>query len=131
MAMAIGGGAIGLLLVSSARAWLLYVPAFALFGAGYGVAWSFVSVGTQAVVRPERAGEASGVTLTIVVAVAGLCVAAGATVLELLQGPHRSQGAAIDDMLRAIALATLVIAASLALYGRWQRARAPRATAPA
>ncbi|MFL5819344.1 MAG: MFS transporter [Solirubrobacteraceae bacterium] len=129
MAMAIAAGGVGLLLVASARSWLLYVPAFALFGAGYGLGWSFVSVGTQAVVQPQRAGEASGVTLTVVVAVAGLCVAVSATVLELLAGPHRSQGTAIDDLLRALALGTLVIAASLALYGRRRRAGTAGVTA--
>jgi predicted MFS family arabinose efflux permease len=129
MAMAIAVGGVGLLLVASARTWLLYLPAFALFGAGYGLGWSFVSVGTQAVVRPERAGEASGVTLTVVVAVAGLFVAVSATVLELLIAHHRSQGAAIDDLLSALALATLAIAACLAAYG-W-RHRAAMAKAPA
>ena len=129
MAMAIGAGGVGLLLVASARSWLLYVPAFALFGAGYGLGWSFVSVGTQAVVRPERAGEASGVTLAVVVAVAGLFVAVSATVLELLTAAHRSEGTAIDDMLRALALGTLAIAVWLAVYGLRRRARTAKAAA--
>ena len=130
MAMAIGAGALGLLVVASAHSWLLYVPAFALFGAGYGLGWSFVSVGTQAVVRPERAGEASGVTLAVVVAGAGLFVAVSATVLELLTTHHRTEGAAIADLLHALALATLAIAAGLAVYGWRHRpatARAPTA----
>ena len=128
MAMAIGAGAVGLLLVASAHSWLLYVPAFALFGAGYGLGWSFVSVGTQAVVRPERAGEASGVTLAVVVAGAGLFVAVSATVLELLTTHHRTEGAAIADLLHALALATLAIAAGLAVYGwRHRPATAPTA----
>jgi len=131
MAMAIGVGGVGLLLVASARSWLLYVPAFALFGAGYGLGWSFVSVGTQAVVRPERAGEASGVTLAVVVAVAGLFVAVSATVLELLAGPHRPEGTAIDDMLRAVGLGTLAIAGWLAVYGLRQRSRTAKAATSA
>jgi MFS family permease len=131
MALAIGAGGTGLLLVSLAGdSWPLYLPAFALFGAGYGMAWSFVSVGTQAVVRPERAGEASGVTLTIVVAVAGLFVAVAASVLELLQGPGTSQGMAIEETLRAVSLSTLAIALALALYGRRHRARPAVTPAP-
>lgn len=131
MALAIGAGAVGLLLVASAQSWPLYIPAFALFGAGYGLGWSFVTVGTQAVVRPERAGEASGVTLTVVVAGAGLFVAVSATVLELLTAHHRSEGAAIGDLLHVLALATLAIAVVLAAYAWRHRAAARRRRPPA
>jgi MFS family permease len=128
MATAIGAGSIGLLILSGATAWGLFVPAFALFGAGLGFGWSFVSVATQAVVKPERAGEASGVTLTIVVAVAGLCVATAATVLELLQAGGATAGEANEQLLRWTAIGALAVSAALFAF-RWRSA--PRATAEA
>jgi Na+/melibiose symporter-like transporter len=95
MATAIGAGSIGLL------------------GAGLGFGWSFVSVATQSVVRPERAGEASGVTLTIVVAVAGLCVATAATILEVLEAGGATAGEANEKLLRWTALGALAVSAAL------------------
>jgi EmrB/QacA subfamily drug resistance transporter len=113
MATAIGAGSIGLLVLSGAHAWGVFVPAFAVFGAGLGFGWSFVSVATQSVVKPERAGEASGVTLTIVVAVAGLCVATAATVLEVLQAGGATAGEANEELLRWTALGALTVSAAL------------------
>jgi MFS family permease len=128
MATAIGAGSVGLLILSGAHEWALFVPAFALFGAGLGFGWSFVSVATQAVVKTERAGEASGVTLTIVVAVAGLCVATAATVLEVLQAGGASAGEANEQLLRWTAIGALAVSA--ALFG-FQWRRAPRVQAEA
>jgi MFS family permease len=126
MATAIGAGAVGLLILSGVTAWGLFVPAFALFGAGLGFGWSFVSVATQSVVRPERAGEASGVTLTIVVAVAGLCVATAATVLELLEAGGATAGEANQQLLQWTAIGALAVAAALFAF-QWRSA--PRVSA--
>ncbi len=129
MATAIGAGSVGLLILSGAQAWALFVPAFALFGAGLGFGWSFVSVATQSVVKPERAGEASGVTLTIVVAVAGLCVATAATVLEVLEAGGATAGEANEQLLRWLAIGALAVSAALFAF-QWRRApRAAEATA--
>jgi MFS family permease len=128
MATAIGAGSVGLLILSGAHAWALFVPAFALFGAGLGFGWSFVSVATQTVVKPERAGEASGVTLTIVVAVAGLCVATAATVLELLEAGGATAGQANEQLLRWTAVGALAVSAALFAF-QWRAA--PRAQAEA
>jgi MFS family permease len=130
MATAIGAGAIGLLILSGATAWGLFLPAFALFGAGLGFGWSFVSVATQAVVKPERAGEASGVTLTIVVAVAGLCVATAATVLEVLQAGGATPGEANEQLLRWTAIGALAVSAALFAF-QWRSAPRAAAEAPA
>ena len=126
MAGAIGAGALGLLVLGLDGDWFAFVPAFAVVGLGFGLAWAFTSVGTQAVVKPERAGEASGVTLTIVVAVAGLCVAAGATTIEALQGPGTSEGDAVEELMRAVAIGALAVAVILALIRN--RADAPAST---
>jgi MFS family permease len=58
---------IGLLLMTEVHGWPGYVAAFAFAGIGFGLGWTFANVGTQDVVSPERAGEASGVLLTILV----------------------------------------------------------------
>jgi MFS family permease len=128
MATAIGAGSVGLLILSGAHAWALFVPAFALFGAGLGFGWSFVSVATQSAVKPERAGEASGVTLTIVVAVAGLCVATAATLLEVLQAGGATAGEANEQLLRWTAIGALAVSAALFAF---QWLSAPRAQAEA
>ena len=128
MATAIGAGSVGLLILSGAHAWALFIPAFVLFGAGLGFGWSFVSVATQSVVKPERAGEASGVTLTIVVAVAGLCVATAATVLEALEAGGATAGEANELLLRWTAIGALAVSAALFAF---QWLNAPHATAEA
>jgi MFS family permease len=128
MATAIGAGSVGLLILSGAHAWALFVPAFALFGAGLGFGWSFVSVATQSVVKPERAGEASGVTLTIVVAVAGLCVATAATLLEVLEAGGATASEANQELLQWTAIGALAVSAALFAF---QWISAPRAQAEA
>src|SRR5947208_2706441 len=130
MGTAIGPGSIGLLILSGAHAWGLFLPAFAVFGAGLGFGWSYVSVATQAVVRPERAGEASGVTLTIVVAVAGLCVATAATVLELLEAGGATAGEANEQLLRWTAIGALAVSAALFAF-QWLGASRAHAQAGA
>jgi MFS family permease len=103
-------GAVGLLLVSLGGGLGSYIPGLALVGLGYGIGWSMASVGTQTVVPTERAGQASGVTLAIVIGTAGLAVAAASVLIET--GP--SLGAAIDDVLRWVAIGSAVAAAILA-----------------
>jgi MFS family permease len=130
MATAIGAGSVGLLILSGAHAWALFVPAFALFGAGLGFGWSFVSVATQSVVKPERAGEASGVTLTIVVAVAGLCVATAATLLEVLEAGGATANEANQALLQWTAIGALAVSAALFAF-QWLSAPRPQAEAAA
>jgi hypothetical protein len=75
--------------------------------------YAFTTVATQAVVRPERAGEAAGVTLTTLVTLAGVGVAVSGTVLETLERDGASTAAAIDTILGV--LAALLLAASAAV----------------
>jgi Na+/melibiose symporter-like transporter len=100
----------GLLALTFAHAWPLYVLAFAVTGLGFGLGWTFANIATQDVVRPERAGEASGVTLTILVTCGGIGVAATAAAITLQESSGTSPNHAIDLTLRVMALAVLVAA---------------------
>ncbi|WP_250403577.1 MFS transporter [Streptomyces cellostaticus] len=112
IALAIGVGAAGLLLVSLTDAPGGYVLGLALVGLGYGTGWAMASVGTQTVVPAERAGQASGVTLAIVIGVAGMCVAAAAMVMEVWAASAGLR-ASIDGVLRWTAIGSAVAAAAL------------------
>jgi EmrB/QacA subfamily drug resistance transporter len=101
-------GAAGLFALSAGAALALYLPALAVFGIGYGLCWSLVSIGTQTVVPPARAGAASGVTLAIVVGLAGLSVTIAATLLEVLAAGGTGLGNAIEDLLRVLAVASAI-----------------------
>ncbi len=80
----------GLLALTFEHAWPLYVLAFAATGFGFGLGWTFANIATQDVVRPERAGEASGVTLTILVTSGGIGVAATAAAITLQESSGTS-----------------------------------------
>ena len=123
MAGANGIGGLGLvgLATLGPDAWLLYVVMFALAGLALGVGWAFASVGTQAVVPKEQAGLASGVTLTIVVGLAGLGVAVSASVLDELEQHGTSASDAVEIVLLATGGLAIASAVVLPLLGRWAR----------
>lgn len=122
-AIAVIVGGIGLLVQNGSDAWAFFVPGFAIMGLGYGIGWSYASVGTQAVVPQEKAGAASGVTLAIVIAGAGIAlVVATAFIRELSDGPTPTSGA-IQDVLRAVACLTLAVGGLLLLAARREAAR--------
>jgi hypothetical protein len=81
-------------------------------------------VGTQAVVRKERAGEASGVTLTLVVGIAGLSVAGAASALRELGQHGTSASDAITWVLVVLAGMALLSAVLLPILGRGAKAPA-------
>ena len=62
-------------------------------------------------VRPERAGEAAGVTLTVLITLAGVGVAAASTVLEVLQRNGISAASGISLIL--VVLAAVLLPAGL------------------
>lgn len=101
----------GLLALTFAHGWVAYVLAFAVAGLGFGLGWTFANVGTQDVVRPERAGEASGVLLTVLVTAGGIGIAAAAGAIALLESSGTTPNHAINATLRAIAIAILAGAA--------------------
>jgi MFS family permease len=125
MGVAIIVGAMGLFALSMGAALGVYLPALAVFGMGYGLCWSLSSIGTQTVVSADRAGEASGVMLAIVVGVAGLGVALGAALIEVLSGGGTGEGDAIEGILRVLAIASAVFGIGLVL----SRSRVPRRAA--
>jgi MFS family permease len=107
-------GSVGLFVVSLGGALAPYMAGLALFGLGYGIGWAMASVGTQTVVPPERAGQASGVTLAIVIGIAGLGVAATGGLIEAAAGDS-GLGDAIEGLLSAVAIGSAALAALLAV----------------
>lgn len=123
MAIACFIGSAGLLIVATGSGLALYLIGLALFGGGYGIGWSMVSVGTQSVVAPDRAGEASGVTLAIVIGVAGLFVAISAAAIAAATADGSDLGETIEALLRILAIGSVLAAAALLVASR--RGRAP------
>jgi MFS family permease len=109
----------GLLALTFVHSWPTYILVFGFTGFGLGVGWTFSSIGTQEAVRPERAGEASGVLLTIIVTAAGVGVAAAASAIAGLHASGTSLHAAIDAVLRTVA-ALMVAAAGVTMAVRHQ-----------
>ena len=76
--------ALSLAALAVSGGWVAYVIALTACGFTMGLVYAFTTVATQAVVRPERAGEAAGVALTSLVTLAGVGVAVSGTMLEVL-----------------------------------------------
>ena len=119
IANAIGG--LSLLALTFSGSWPVFVGVFCLCGLGFGLGWSFANIGTQRVVRPERAGEAAGVTQTVLIVVAGIGIAVLATALRGLVASGTQPGPAIEILLRTLAVGLLASAAMLAAFGRRAR----------
>ena len=110
-------GGLGTLLMSYYTAWPAFIPAFALAGFGAGLGWAYAGVGTQAVVAPERAGEAGGVTLTMLIAGGGVAIAAAAAGIgDAAQSPNA--GNAMLMVLRVGGIANCMAAVLVLLFGK-------------
>lgn len=96
--------------------WVGYIAALTACCFTLGLGYAFTTIATQAAVPPERAGEAAGITLTVLVAMGGVGVATSSTVLEMLQRSGTSTGAAIDAILAGLAV-LLVLAGVVVLAG--------------
>jgi hypothetical protein len=119
---ALVAGGVGLLLMTASESWPVYLSGFALVGAGLGLGWAYASVATQVVVEPSKAASASGVTLTMLVAVGGVAVAGAATAIDQLTGDQAVVTiSAINDVLRFCAIACLVVGAATPLVGHLRR----------
>jgi EmrB/QacA subfamily drug resistance transporter len=101
--------AISLAALAASSSWVGYLSALTACGFTLGLVYAFTTVATQAVVRPERAGEAAGVTLTALVTLAGVGVAVSGTVLEMLQRAGLSAAGAVDAIV--VVLAALLLPA--------------------
>ena len=115
--------AVSLSLLASARDWALYVPALTACGFTLGLVYAFTTVATQAVVSPQRAGEAAGIALTAMIAMGGVGVAVAGTVLERLRDNGISIGVGIDVILAVLAVALLP--AGLIVLGMASRTAPP------
>ncbi|KUI16751.1 MFS transporter [Mycobacterium sp. GA-1285] len=109
--------------------WVLYLVALSACGLTLGLVYAFTTVATQAVVRPERAGEAAGVTLTVLVSLAGVGVAVSSTVLEMLQRNGITAADAIDGILAVLAM-VLLAAGAVVLWTARRMATRPVPSCP-
>ncbi|WP_338320598.1 MFS transporter, partial [Streptomyces lonarensis] len=89
LAACLCGGALALASLSRASSLPAYLALATLGGAFLGTANALTLITTQAVIRPERAGEASGVTKTIVTVAAGLWLGLNGSAV----GPEAGAGA--------------------------------------
>lgn len=126
MAGCLCGGALVLACLAGVSSLALYVAVATVGGAVLGVANSLTLIATQAVIRPERAGEASGVTKTVITVAAGLGVGLAGAVTDQNRGVGSE--AAADTALLITAAGCL--AACLVLVG-WIRLREGRTRAGA
>ena len=101
--------ALSLAALAASSSWVGYLSALTACGFTLGLVYAFTTVATQAVVRPERAGEAAGVTLTALVTLAGVGIAVSGTVLEMLQLAGMSAAGAVDAII--VVLAALLLPA--------------------
>ncbi|WP_185922036.1 MFS transporter [Streptomyces sp. WAC06614] len=128
-----GAGAVGGLAVLGLglTSWLpLYVLFLAVCGGALKLSNTFTVIATQGVIRPERAGEASGVTLTAIVTAGGVGIALAGSAL----GAQGVTTSAVRSTLVATAVVCLVSAGILVAARLHQAHRAartlPEAVAP-
>jgi EmrB/QacA subfamily drug resistance transporter len=100
----------GTLALTFATGWAAFIPLFAIAGFGFGMGWTFANLSTQDVVDIDRAGEASGVLLTLLVSTGGIGLAAAASVITSLEQAGHSQQQAYFSSLRAVGVIVLAAA---------------------
>jgi hypothetical protein len=98
---------VSLMLLAASRGWAWYLPALTACGFTLGLVYAFTTVATQAVVGPQRAGEAAGIALTAMITMGGVGVAVAGTLLERLRGGGISTAGGVDVILAALAVALL------------------------
>jgi EmrB/QacA subfamily drug resistance transporter len=110
--------ALSLAALAASSGWVGYLSALTACGFTLGLVYAFTTVATQAVVRPERAGEAAGVTLTALVTLAGVGVAVSGTVLEMLQLAGMSAAGGVDAIVAVLAALLLPAGAVVLVIAR-------------
>ncbi|MFE0170714.1 MFS transporter [Streptomyces sp. NPDC059002] len=121
MAACLCAGALVLGCLARTSSLTVYVAVATVGGAVLGVANSLTLIATQGVIRPERAGEASGVTKTVITVAAGLGVGLAGAVTDQDHGVGSE--AAADTAL--LITASGCLAACLVLVA-WIRTREGR-----
>lgn len=102
MAGALVVGGIGVIAVGLIESWIPYALALLVTGLGAGLGFAYASVGTQTVVRPERAGEASGVVFTVIVSISAIVVATLSTLLARGTGGELATSPDLDGLIAAL-----------------------------
>ncbi|MFG2533352.1 MFS transporter [Streptomyces sp. NPDC048516] len=125
MATSLGAGAVVLLGAAFISGLPPYLAAVTAGGAALGVGNALTLTATQGVIRPERAGEASGLTKTVITVAAGLGVVAAGSAAD-----PGSTAATGDDGPLAVAGACCLAACLLLLLWRWTRRHGPRTRQP-
>jgi len=129
MSLAMLCGGVGTVAMGLVEGLAPFLVAATFTGLGFGMSWAFTSVSTQAVVPMQKAGEASGVVLTVLVTMGGVAVAVASSVIE---GSGQASSV-LEDTMRTVLLAAgalaLVTSAIVAFLGR--RASPPVAAAAA
>lgn len=122
MTICLGMGAVVLACLAWASSLVVYLIAATVGGVVLGTANSLTLIATQGVIRPERAGEASGVTKTIITVAAGLGVALAGAVSDQNHGVGAE--AASDTALQATALGCMAACLILTAWiGKRERPR--------
>lgn len=117
MAASIVVGGVGLIVQAVSEPLALDLVGLALCGLGFGMGYTFTNVATQSVLPEELSGQASGVSLTMIVTIGGIAVVIGAMALELAGGATDMAAATIRVLLWA-GVAAVTIGA---LFGYTQR----------
>ncbi|MFJ6787691.1 MFS transporter [Streptomyces angustmyceticus] len=129
MATSLGVGAVVLLGAAFVSGLPSYLAAVTASGAALGVGNALTLTATQGVIRPERAGEASGLTKTVITVAAGLGVVAAGPAAE--PGGTAATG---DNGPLAVAGACCLAACLLLVLWMWVRrclsARRPQEPVP-
>jgi MFS family permease len=96
LSLGIAVGGVALLALAVVHPLAPFVAVLTVSGLGFGLVYAYANVATQQTVTPDRAGEASGITLTMLVTMAGLGVVIAGT------GIHAAGGAAAGEAIRTV-----------------------------
>jgi MFS family permease len=99
-----------LVALTAITSWWAYVPVLALCGFGLGLEYAVATIASQQVVGPDRAGEVSGIVLTIRTTAAGISLAAAASIVEAVEHAGHGTGAACHVTLLIVGLLSLAAA---------------------
>lgn len=121
MAAALGAAGVGTALMGITDAGAPFFVVAALSGLGLGVAWAYANAVSQSVVPVEQAGAASGVVLTVLVALGGVAVAVASSVVEPRSATTPALEAAIGDALVGFGVVAIAMAVAAAFVGRRDR----------
>ena len=129
LALAMGGiGAIAMGLLTGSIVAYLVVSFFA--GLGLGMTWTYTNVVTQSVVPKSKAGEASGIVLTVLIGMGGVATAIASSLTATGLSGGGSPGSVIGSVLIGFGIFTLIFVPLVAFLGR-DRKSTPDSKAPA